>query len=117
MHKETEAATLQQQLEAAKSAYLFMLVPPIEADSSCSLLTMYVCFAEAAADAAENLNNATRRVADLEKRLKAAEVREESAIGRLSAASTTLTGTNFPVCLRYLRFLQYGADHVVHVLC
>ena len=52
-------------------------------------------FAEAAADAAENLNNATRRVADLEKRLKAAEVREESAIGRLSAAGTTLTGTNF----------------------
>ena len=72
-----------------------MLVPLVELDSSCSLLTMYVCFAEAAADAAENLNNATRRLADLEKRLKAAEVREESAIGRLSAASTSLTGTDF----------------------
>ena len=95
VHKETEAATLQQQLEAAKSACLFMLVPLVEADSSCSLLTMYVCFVEAAADAAEQMNNATRRVADLEKRLKAAEVREESAIGRLSAASITLTGTNF----------------------
>ena len=95
VHKETEAATLQLQLEAAKSTCLFMLVPLVEADSSCGLLTMYVCFAEAAADAAENLNNATHRVADLEKRLKAAEVREESAIGRLSAASTSLTGTNF----------------------
>ena len=52
-------------------------------------------FAEAADDAAENLNNATRRVADLEKRLKTAEVREESAIGRLSAASTSLAGKNF----------------------
>ena len=52
-------------------------------------------FAEAAAEAAENLNNATRRVADLEKRQKTAEVREESAIGRLSAASTSLTGKNF----------------------
>ena len=80
VHKETEAATLQQQLEAAKSARLFMLVPLVEADSSCSLLTMYVCFAEAAADAAEKMNNATRLVADLEKRLKAAEVREESAL-------------------------------------
>ena len=77
VHKETEAATLQQQLEAAKSACLFMLVPLVEADSSCSLLTMYVCFAEAAVDAAEKMNNATRLVADLEKRLKAAEVREE----------------------------------------
>ena len=92
VHKETEAATLQQQLEAVKSTCPFMFV---EADSSCSRLTMYVCFAEAAADAAENLNNATRRMANREKRLKAAEVREESAIGRLSAASTTLTGTNF----------------------
>ena len=78
---------------------------------------MYVRYAEAAADAAEEMNAATRRVADLEKRLKAAEVREESAIGRLSAASTTLTGTDFDVCLKYLRFLQYGADQAVHVLC
>ena len=95
VHKETEAATLQQQLEAAKSAYLFMLCQLFESDSSCSLLTMCVYFAEAVADAAENLNNATRRVADPEKRLKTSEVREESAIGRLSAASTSLTGMNF----------------------
>ena len=95
VHKETEAATLQQQLEAAKSACLYMLVQLVEVDYSCSLLTMSVCFAEAAVDAAENLNDATRRVADLEKRLKTAEVREESAIGRLSAASTSLAGKNF----------------------
>ena len=86
VHTETEAATLQQQLEAAKSAYLFMLVQLVEADSSCSLLTMSVCFAEAAVDAAENLSNATRRVTDLEERLKAAEVREESAIGQIGRA-------------------------------
>ena len=95
VHKETEAATLQQQLEAAKSAYLFMLLPLVEGDSSCSLLTMCGCFAEAAADAAENLNQSTRLVDDLQRRLKAAEDREESAISRLSAASTSLTGTNF----------------------
>ena len=33
VHKETEAATLQQQLEAAKSAYLFMLLR-VKSDSS-----------------------------------------------------------------------------------
>ena len=95
VHKETEAATLQQQLKTAKSAYLFMLLPLVEGDSSCSLLTMCGCFAEAAADAAENLNQVTRRVDDLQERLKAAKLREESAIGRLSAASASLTGMNF----------------------
>ena len=94
VHKETEAATLQEQLEAAKSAYLFMLLR-VKSHSSCSLLTMCGCFAEAAADAAENLNQATRRVDDLQERLKAAKLREESAIGRLSAASASLTGMNF----------------------
>ena len=74
-------------------------------------------FAEAATDAAENLNNATRRVSDLEKRLKAAEVREESAICRISAASTTLTGTYFAMCLKCLKCVQHGANYAVHVLC
>ena len=54
-----------------------------------------MCFAESATAAAEEMGKATRRVADLEKRLKAAEVREDQAIGRLSAASTTLTGMQF----------------------
>ena len=74
---------------------IFLCVYVFKSDSLCGLLTMCGCFAEAAADAAENLNQATRRVDDLEKRLKAAELREESAIGRLSAASTSLTGMNF----------------------
>ena len=66
---------------------------------------MLMCFAESATDAAEEMNKASRRVADLEKRLKSAEVREDLAIGRLSAASTTLTGTQFCRCIRYLKFM------------
>ena len=54
-----------------------------------------MCFAESATAAAEEMSKSTHRVADLEKRLKAAEVRENQAIGRLSAASTTLTGMQF----------------------
>ena len=94
---ETETATLQQQLEAAKSTCPCMRVQLGKVEFFCSRLTICVCYAEAAADAAEEMDRATRRVADLEKRLKAAKVREESAIGRLSAASTTLTGTYFDV--------------------
>ena len=56
---------------------------------------MLLCFAESATAAAEEMGKAHRRVADLEKRLKAAEVREDQAIGRLSAASTTLTSMQF----------------------
>jgi len=41
VHKETEAATLQQQLEAAKSAYPFMFLC-VKSNSSYSLLTMYI---------------------------------------------------------------------------
>ena len=66
---------------------------------------MLMCLAESATTIAEEMGKATRRVADLEQRLKAAEVREDQAIGRLSAASTTLTGTQFCRCIRYLKFM------------
>ena len=66
---------------------------------------MLMCCAESADDAAEEMTKASRRVADLEKSLKAAEVREDLAIGRLSAARTTLTGTQFCRYIRYLKFV------------
>ena len=76
-----------------------------------------MCFAESATDAAEEMDKATRQVANLEKRLKVAEVREDQAIGRLSAASTTLTGMQFCDCIRYLKLLYYASEHGIYMLC